>query len=516
MNSGSQPITAESVRDMLENCMRTGNYKPTLERLRGRLRSKSQLAKNEIERLRTKGVALEILDHTGQYDEARDTIGEDGGRCVAYLEALTRDTVSDSDRIVDRQLLKQRVWLVIHVGLSCYRAGSYEEALKQFRVCEQVIGLPGLSTEAGMASRIHYCIGLVHRELFEYSLAKKHFTLSMSFAWRAVEGHGSVIATFGHVKTLALGLAWVHYIQGNLSLAIPLLLAAKDLLSDYGDPLISAYVDVIYWGVERSANARDSAVLARAIKGLEASRDVFIELKHNYYRVRVAHQLALAYYEKAKNQQVESAKLEAFDKATAYVNEMKQFAGGAQRFLCLALIVESRILRQRRNFAQAKDSADLAVSQSDLRFTKVEALLAQGEAAFDLGQTEKALRSFKDALCEGGDNPKICGACHLQMAKILADQHDLRRAEGHFRAWTALKGRVLNSYLLELEAEAKQILREKEGDFIVQWSSKNLNPRQLEKELHGFIVKWAQARSDNDEEAAALLQISKQTLYNWK
>jgi hypothetical protein len=69
---------------------------------------------------------------------------------------------------------------------------------------------------------------------------------------------------------------------------------------------------------------------------------------------------------------------------------------------------------------------------------------------------------------------------------------------------------------MELEQEAQRILSETKGDFIVAWNTANHDPEALERELHTFLVNWAQTKSENDAEAAALLHISKQTLYNWK
>jgi tetratricopeptide (TPR) repeat protein len=512
-------ITGDSVRSMFDDCIVTGDFTKPLKVTLRFIRSAKFSRAPEIDRLRSKGVTLEIFDHLGRYDKVREVLGEDGERCKEQISLLVHRPHPMLGS--DVTLLKQRVWMVIHFGLAQYRRAAYREALQTFQLCQRVceqFGAPGRKAQFSAAvCRVQYCMGLVHRELFEYSKAKHHFTRSMSFAWRAPKGAGGAIAAFGHAKTLGLGLAWVHYIQGELELATPLLLAAKDLLSQYKEPLIHSYVDVIYASVERSANGSDPVKLNDAIRILERSHKVFERYGHEYYLVRAAHQLALAYIQKARNHVAQGQNSDAFECAKRFLDEMRERSHGSKRFECLALILESRIQRYQGKATEAASLAERALGLSELTFTTVEALVAHGEALFELGRLEQATARFEAALRQGEDNPKIRAVCHLRLACTLARQGDTRRASKHFQRWRkSLRPKVSGAFLMELEQEAQRILSETKGDFIVAWNTANHDPEALERELHTFLVNWAQTKSENDAEAAALLHISKQTLYNWK
>jgi tetratricopeptide (TPR) repeat protein len=512
-------ITANSTRDVLQRCIETGNYEAPLNDVLELLRSKTFKRTEEIVRLRAQGLALEILDHMGNYKDARQILELDGYRCRKLLDQLFFDQKVLLDP-AEAELLKQRIWIVSHVGLSNYRHAAYKDALEVFQLCLracQVFGnLDARDLFVGTISRIEYCIGLVHRELYQYSQAKHHFTSSMRYAWRASLGPGKVLATFSHAKTLALGLAWVHYIQGDLGQAIPLLIAAKDILSGFKEPLISAYVDVIFASVERSANGDRLVNLDYAIEILKRSHHIFEERHHSYYQVRATHQLALAYVQRARKHDNLEARDKDIAKAAGYVDEMKLLSQGSSRFLCLAWIVESRMRRIQRNLHEAEKLAASAVAHSDLTFTRVEALVAHGEALLELARIDESIHDFESALRDGADNPKVRGVCHLQLANIFINNKDSRRALKHVEQWRSLKSRIGTSYLSELESIVTRALKHATGDFVVHWESSTQNPEELEKGLHTFLVEWAQAKSSNDEEAAALLNISKQTLYNWK
>jgi hypothetical protein len=486
----------------------------------------------ELESLRMRAMAAEVLDYFGRYVEARAVIEKDGQRCQRVLEDLRDCRVRGPQTDAQRKMLKQRCWVVIHWGYIFYRAGELAGARDRFLLC-RTIAESHLTTAgypaSGTLARIYYCLGLVAREQYDYRSAKEHFTQSMAHAWQALAGVASgrrrpqrslssqaALTDFNIAKCLALGLAWVHYTEGELQLAIPLLLAARTLLSKSREEIIKGYVNVVYACVLRSARGDDPDLLEEAITLLREARSVFVTKKHDYYRVRAAYHLALAYLQKARNGG--PAREQALEEAMSFVSEIKGYGHRAddRLFLCNAAVIESRIDRHRGNFLRALDRAREAFELGrEHPFGLVDAYIARGEARFATGDSAGAEDDFEAALQAGGDNPKVRAVCLLQLARAYTQGKDVKRAAQYFEGWKTVRGRVENVFMRHLEPIVERAMHDLTEDFIVRWSSPQLDQRKL-SELRSFLVKWAKARSSSDEAAARLVGVSKQTYYNWK
>ncbi len=480
---------------------------------------------DELTNLRLRAMAAEVLDYFGGYVEARELIEEVGTQCFEILLAMEAGHQQPPSTEADRRLLKQQVWIVLHHGSTFYRHSRYEDAKRRFILCRDIAAThvtTGSYQANGTLARAYYLIGLVYRELFDYSAAKYNFTLSIDYAWKALQKSSAQrvpLADLTIAKCLGLGLAWVHYTEGRADLAIPLLLAARNLLSHSAEQVIRAYVDVVYASVQRSEKGDDPGELSDSIRLLKQAHQLFEAKQHFGYKVRAAYHLALGYIQQAQHATASSAQAQSLTDAMSFVEEMKEYSRkhGDIGFHCNALICESRIARFCGKAIVAEEHACAALEMGHERpFVRVDALIARGEARFDLGKYAGAAEDFKLAFASGKDNQKVRAALHLHLTRTFLRQNDIRRALHHFESWKELRPNVKNAFLLSLERRVTVDLNEATQDFMARWSSPNHDPLTLERKLHGFLVEWAKSRTSSDEEAAKLLKISKQTFYNWR
>lgn len=477
-------------------------------------------------RMRLRAMAVEVLDYFGRYDQARALITAAGAQCLDFLQDLEGGVRPAPRNDEDRRVLKQRVWLVLHYGMSLYREGRYEDAKRKFEICRKVIDAH-LTTQSykshGTLARAYYSLGLVHRELFAYTSAKYNFTKSIECAWDSAQAHSPIQAArrqFSDLvvcKCLALGLSYVYFNEGRADLAKPILLAARNMLARSSETLIKSYIDVIYACVLRSAHGDDEKQLSDALSLLHEAHNVFTDHHHDGYKVRAAYHLAITLIQKAITQP--NSRGESLRAARQYVDEVALYARARNdiSFACNALIMGSRIDRWEGKPFSAQEKAGEALTIGHERIViRVDALIARGEARVDLGYISDAINDFDAALRSGFDNLKVRAVCHLHLANAFLQQNDIRRSHQHLDHWKELKPVLQNAFARHLELKVTTAWKSTTKDFIVRWETIGHEPAQLETKLHGFLTAWAKANSKSDEQAAALLKISKQTFYNWR
>ena len=381
----------------------------------------------------------------------------------------------------------------------------------------------------GTLARIHYLLGLVDRELYDYHAAKYHFTESMHYAWKSLAEHDgdgtiverkAILTDVNIARCLALGLAWVHYAEGSTALAIPLLLAARTLLTFKKDQLIRSYVDVVYASALRSDQGDDPAVLAEVLRLLVRAVRVFRRKRHAYYHVRALHQLARAYIQRAraaqKGSRTERQSLRHAERHAKRVQHLSRILSD-YRYASHSLIVRSQATLYRGCAIEAEALAReaLELGYEDV-YCRIEGLLARGAARLAIGNYEGACSNFEDALKAGASNAKVAALAHIFLSRGYALRKDMRRSGEHFAAWKEAKKILSTAYMRQLESDAIAARKQETQDFVVFCMSEKLDPRQEENRLHAFLAKWARARTGNDVAAIELLGISKQTYYNWQ
>jgi tetratricopeptide (TPR) repeat protein len=373
-------------------------------------------------------------------------------------------------------------------------------------------------------ARIHYTIGLIHRQQHEYREAKRFFTEAMIDASKALEDYADankhLITAFTIAKCVGLGLAWVFYTEAALHIAEPFLITARTLLRSTPETIIRSYVDVVHGCVQRAAHGNNPILLQRAVDLLTEAYTLFKDRGHSEYQAKAANELALAHLQQAMNSAVNS---DTFHKALAEAgnkaDEVTRLSLDRDpRATCNALILSSRINRLDKNWPRAKQLADQALKQSqdkDARFNRIDALIAVGEAALELREYAAATKSFIQALDEGSSNPKIRAICHLHLSDAYIRQGAVKEAKAQFQQWRLVADIIENAFIHSFGRQIEATLTEVRRDFFISFSEMQLNPSELEDRLHGFIARWAKDKEEDDAEAAKRIKRSRATLYNW-
>src|SRR5207249_6339238 len=299
-------LSAPEVLDSLHKSLRSADFDNALDTLRSVDLQKLLQGTDDLLSLKIKCLASEVWDYFGDYAEARKAIGTDGSDSVDAIRQASRPRTAR-----DYTLLKQRIWAAIHWGYVSYRAYEYDKAKSIFEQCRNTLR-EHVATESDPClftwSRVWYSLGLVHRQSYEYSEAKRAFVKSIDYAWRELQrrftrrdlqgyAEARALTEYCVAKCLALGLGWVYYTESALEISEPLVLSAKVLLAGINDRIIKAYVDVIHGGIQRSAHADNRARLEEAISLLRGCYATFSQSKdhngHDAYKIRAANELAL-------------------------------------------------------------------------------------------------------------------------------------------------------------------------------------------------------------------------------
>ena len=471
-------------------------------------------AGDEVTRLKIYAMSAEIYDYAGQYPKAREFIETDGRLSETILRNIS------GEKPEDRKLLKQRVWILIHWALTFYRAHHYKRARELLLFCDETLKKLVITSPAPCAwtqSRIYYCLGLVERQDYDYKKARHWFTKSIEMAGTSFElKTRNVISTdpiyerakrltnFYVAKSLALGLAWTYYTEGSLELASSLVNTARLLLSATNEVVIRNYIEILSGSILAAQGRRQEA-----IKSVKAAYDMLG--KHDAYRIRAAHELALAYV----HEYTREPSLENHQKAEHYINEVKKFSD--IRWMCNALVTESRLLRATGNFQGAEETAREAFNLgSDQRFVKIDSLIARGEARLELNKVDEACQDFMTAQSEGLDNRKVQAVCHLHLTRAYLQKGDHSLALRHHAEATRHVGHVDNAFVRQLAQTVDRMIERATGaDFYIPFSTLELDPWEMEQKLRAFFTKWAKHKSAENE-PWKVLRVSKQTFYNWK
>ena len=524
--------TAERIRDRLEQAVFTADFETAAQfaaKVLIQETSDTADAPERFESLRLRALAAEVFDFMGRYRDARTVIRSVGESCQRTLELLHETPSRGPGNDEERRLLKQRIWVVLHWGTTFYRRGQLIEARQRFRLCQAIAERHLVDTAEGTMAWIHYLIGLVDRESYDYRGAKHNFTESMQYAWRS-HSQGNLrtaqeprsprpLRLVNLARCLGLGLAWIHYTEGSVELATPLLLAAKSLLRSTEEPLIGAYIDVV-WGCVLRSRYGDDARLLEAHSLLRRSYARFRRRNHLYYMVRAQHQLAPAHLQRALNERSGPRWRRALNCAEAYGKKMRVTATelGDFRFRSIAKVILSLVRLRLGQPIEAEHLAMEALEEGGAEYIqcRIDALLAKGEARMHRGLYPQACSDFEAALEAGKKNPKISAMCYLYLTQAYAKDNDIRKATENHSRWLKLTGKIETATVRRLAFEADKALRSESEDFTLRLSATEMNPKEAEAALRAFMVKWAQKNSKTDAEAQSLLRISKQTYYNWK
>jgi tetratricopeptide (TPR) repeat protein len=481
---------------------------------------------DELTRLKICCMYAEIFDYAGQYQSAREVIEADGRRS----ESILRNGLPESEE--ERLLLKQRVWVVIHWAMTFYRAHHYERARQLFLLCKEALEkrvVTEADPSAWTLSRIYYSLGLVQRQVYDYSSAREWFGKSIEEAQRSFKHRTDNLEVTNPIyqntrrltdfyvsKSLALGLAWTYYTEGQLLLASALVVTARYLLASTNEDVIRRYVEVVCGSIMAAQGNRPEA-----IKIFKEAYDTFDE--HEAYRIRAANELAVVYVHEftrfLKSGDLRKSR-ECEIEARRYIKEVKDFAISHSdiRWECNALIAESRLLRALGEYRAAEEVATEALDTGgQQRFIRIDACIARGEARLNLEEFDEACEDFNRARADSLDNPKVQAVCHLHLCRAYIGKDDNRRALQHRDEAARNLKHVDNKFVLDLEREVAGMMEKTTGgDFRIRFSESTLEPRKLEKEFRAFLARWAEHQAGTNTDPWKLLGVSKQTFYTWR
>ncbi len=506
-----------------------------------RARNPVSLARDEIP-LGIIGLACEVYDYHDENLKAKMLIEAVGKGCERELEDVRRHKVNHGHA----KLYKHQISALLQYGYVFYRNSNYEEAEKKWKLCrDAVIKLRSEEYPLfGTQSRIDYSLGLIHRQRNEYFLAKQEFANAIDAGWSDLEfesaaGKGTAKASlieFRAAKCLSLGLGWVCYTESQLHIARPLLAAARTLLvGKRNEHIIRSYVDVIYASVLLAEGTEQRTTAA--IQILEKAHNLFAGLPHDQngwgksvledcrhasYAIQAACTLAHAYLRKARFNL--PSQLEDYARAQHFAEWVcHETVHTKPRWFANANTVLSRLYVDQGKADLAMTAASHVLDTGNalnLTFLKVDGLICRGEVHFAQQKYPEAANDFKDALERGCGNPKVAAVCHLHLSRTYARNHNIKKAEEHFKSWrdhTRIENAFIQTLAKIVEREIDAQRKKAMSDFTISHDTGKIDAKKKEQEFYEFLCDWALLRSGNNEKKAAeLLDVSQETFTKYK
>lgn len=475
-------------------------------------------------------IASEVADYFGEYARAREVLRPFISGCRKAIEDVRSGKMAKPQSLQGRGLLKQQLWAILHWGLVRYREGNLDGALGTFQLCREVLErylIEDSNPCFGTAARLSYAIGLVHRQCYRYNEAKIEFTQCITESWQHLENLDRAparskdlkpITAFHVAKALALGLGWILANEGIPLAAQPLIASARVMLAATDAEMIKRYVDVVWAASERAHAGADPSSLKKVLSTLRDSYGTF--RRHPAYRIKTASELAVAL-----------TVANDLDEAEHYAKEIEASAGGDDRWLCTAYVLQSRVHRRRasatKSVKQKADSidgalvcAEKAIKRANLqkgdggRFSRIDAYITYGEALVLSGKPLDARVAFERVLGWSVGNEKVTGTCHLHLARVFVQLGQKANALQHLKAWQSISGRVTNAWLNALGEEVDEEVRGMK-DFLIAAEQANLDERELSMMLKIHLRDTALERSDSIDAAAELCNVATSTFRSW-
>jgi tetratricopeptide (TPR) repeat protein len=330
---------------------------------------------------------------------------------------------------------------------------------------------------------------------------------------------------------VGLGFGWTNMTRGFLARAEHALTTARSMLASVNDPLVSAYVDLLYSTIQRCRAGSDQEQIEAVILQLQITRRTFIA--HPRYQARTCWELALA---KTSMGDITGAQKD-LSVVASYADRTAN-----QKWQVNVQILKSRIFQRQGKIEEALASAEMAINKAMSPESKailplVDAYLTRGETYLALAAStdpEKhylnARRNFEDALqgifrhkptARTPDylaNPKIAAVCSLRIAQCYLGLGMQMNAKEHFATWLRLEPHVEHQWVRELAEQVRAEIEVLSMDFNIsaldhnKWSYAD----NIARLRWWLLTQSLRQTNQNYSEAAKLIGVQRATLYQWQ
>jgi tetratricopeptide (TPR) repeat protein len=512
----------------------------------GRLRDRSM-----IQYLKAKAFFYEVYDCFGCIDESKQLVQE-GGEIFKRLP----DVVESATPLEERELLREQIRFCLSwANAEYYRTHQYDKAQEVVSRIHRLV-LHGLMNDTfpcfGTVGQISYYLGRIYRQMGRLDDAEENFAKAIEYYHRRAEQKKRQFAgdprrirlevDFALHRSaicLGLGIGWVNYTRGHLSTALHNnIIPARIVFLNTNDELNQASLNVILGAIKRSAKNRKE--IRSSIELIQKAYDVFASYGHRRYLAWAANGLSLAHFygqdfATAREKQSEMMKL---------AEELDDF-GWQSTSLTLRSRINSKLNDNRAAEEDASQAYDLADEHGQV-VCKIDALIWRSWARLQLGRHADARADVSEALelnrqqraarrTAETANPRIEALCHLNLAYSYALEHEGRKARAHFKQWEEMSREVEDGRVHDLATDVARAIGKLSSDFIVEKIAlddpklprrkidtdnhdlqRRLNYKTHLRHLQKFLVGEARELSEEKQDIAKLLGISRQTLFQWE
>jgi tetratricopeptide (TPR) repeat protein len=504
-----------------------------------------------IQYLKAKAFICEVYDCFGCIDESKQVVQE-GGEIFKRLP----DAVESATPLEERLLLREQIRVCLSwANAEYYRTRQYDKAHDVVSRIHRLV-LQGLLNDKfpcyGTAGQISYYLGKIYRQLGRLDDAEENFAKAIEYYHRRAEQkkrqfaddprRARIEVDFALHRSaicLGLGIGWVNYTRAHLSRALHNnIIPARIVLLNTNDELNQGWLNLILGAIKRSAKNRKD--IRSSIEPVQKAYDVFADYGHRRYLAWAAYGLSLAHfygqdYTAAREKQAEVMKI---------AEELNDFQWQSTSF-----ILRSRINSKLNDNRAAEEDASQAYELADEHghvLCKIDALIWRSWARLRLGNHTDARADVSEALelnrqqpaarrTAETANPRIEALCHLNLAYSYALEHEGRKARAHFKQWEEMSREVEDGRVHDVATDVARAIGKLSGDFIVEKIplddpklprrkidtdnsdlQRRLNYKTHLRNLQKFLVGEARELSEEKQDIAKLLGISRQTLFQWE
>ncbi len=490
----------------------------------------------EIQYLLCVCLLSEIQDHFGLYSPAYQVILQSGELCYDSFA-----TISGPLNRTAKKLLRQRCWTTSFYANARYRRGELRrsedillrslEVLDQWLPIRRELGMADGETTFGVRARIAYSLGRNYLLLHQFPDARQRFTeaitnqqarLDRKLRLNEEPAIEKVFATYFAGKCFAFGLGQVSIDAGELQRAMASVSLGRTLMETTDDTVHQAYAKILFTQIVRRSARRRSGqeeMLDAEKMLLEVDQSGVFD---NQPRFQFRLQLELSKVMLAAGN---------VDGAAVRVDKIRKIESLTKNQRLQAEVQASRIERARGDFDEAFRLANEAVKKAGENEVgaKAAGLIAEGEAlrmrAEKTGNDEAARQDYLSRASESFEaahkldkkNVQNRLACDLHLAYCAALARDSAKFHEHKEKWETFKRHHSpeDGFIQDLAQDVVEAGEKMLADFVLPTGTP-ITYEEAHAQLRGWLSYTAMEHTQDVDEAAKQLGVSRQTIYNWK